>query len=274
MTRKHRGKIIVITGGSSGIGAAAARRLKEQGAHVVITGRSEKTKHIAREIGADYYLVDYTSFADVSRVAKALTDKYDRIDVLVNNAGAVLPERRLTQDGNEMTLQVNHLSGFLLTLLLRPTLEASNASVINTSSAAHAVGRLDFRDLQSERRYSPWLAYGTSKLMNILHAIEINRRFHGVHAVSFHPGSVATSFTREMHGFIRWIYESACDTSSLSRPSGVRTRWFGSHKERRAETGYPEGITSNGEQGDRAAASMPKPPQNFGTSRNNSWPLG
>lgn len=104
MAQKNSGKIIVITGGSSGIGAAAARRLTEQGAHVIITGRSAKTRRVAREIGADSYLVDYTSFEDVSRFAKALTEKYERIDALVNNAGAVFPERRLTQDGHEMGL--------------------------------------------------------------------------------------------------------------------------------------------------------------------------
>lgn len=201
-----KGKTVVITGGSSGIGAAAARALREKGATVAITGRSDETKRVADEIGADAFLVDFASFSDVRRFADELLTRYPRIDVLANNVGGVVATRRVTVDGNEQTLQVNHLSGFLLTQLLRQRLESSRATIINTSSGAHRIGRLDFSDLQSERKYSAARAYGSAKLMNILHAAEINRRFKDVHAASFHPGVVATGFAREGSGLVRLLY--------------------------------------------------------------------
>lgn len=201
------GKTIIITGGSSGIGAAAARTLRQQGAQVVITGRSGETKKLAEEIGCDYYLVDYTRFAEVRAFARDLLAKYPRIDVLVNNVGGIIADRRLTEDGHETTLQVNHLSGFLLTLLLQERLESSKAIVINTSSAANLMGRVKFDDLENKKNYKSMSAYGAAKLMNILHAMEISRRFKGVWAASFHPGVVGTGFAREGGGLIRWAYE-------------------------------------------------------------------
>ena len=202
------GKTIVITGGSSGIGAAAARAVRQMGARVVITGRSQRTRTLADEIGGDHYLVDYSRFSDVRGFAQALLERYHRIDVLVNNVGGVIARRRITPDGHEMTLQVNHLSGFLLTNLLRRRLEESNAVVINTSSAANRFGHIDFDDLERERHYGAFRAYGTAKLMNILHAIEISRRFEGVSAASFHPGNVATGFAREGSAIFKLIYET------------------------------------------------------------------
>lgn len=207
MTANLSGKTIIITGGSSGIGAAAARTLRHKGARVVITGRSDETKRLAEEIGCDYYLVDFTRLAEVRQLAQQLLDKYPRIDVLVNNVGGIIASRRLTEDGHETTLQVNHLSGFLLTLLLQERLEASKAIVINTSSMANTMGRVTFDDLQNEKKYKSMSAYGAAKLMNILHAQEISRRFKGVWAASFHPGVVETGFAREGSGFVKWAYE-------------------------------------------------------------------
>lgn len=201
-------KTIIITGGSSGIGAAAARVLREQGATVAITGRSPETLRLAQEIGADAFLADFAKLRDVRALAEQLLARYPRIDVLANNVGGLIATRQMTEDGHEKTLQVNHLGGFLLTLLLRERLEASHATVINTSSGAHRMGRIDFDDLESARGYSAWRAYGTAKLMNILHAAEINRRFEGVHGVSFHPGVVATGFAREGARMARLLYES------------------------------------------------------------------
>ncbi|MEO8379366.1 MAG: SDR family NAD(P)-dependent oxidoreductase [Acidobacteriota bacterium] len=199
---------VIITGGSSGIGAAAARALRERGANVAITGRSAETSLLAKEIGAEPFLVDFAKLSDVRALAQQLLDRYPRIDVLANNAGAVIATRQLTPDHHEKTLQVNHLGGFLLTSLLRERLEASQATVINTSSSAHRMGRVDFDDLENARRYDAWRAYGSAKLMNILHAAEINRRFRGVHGVSFHPGVVATGFAREGSRALRILYET------------------------------------------------------------------
>ncbi len=195
-------KVIVITGGSSGIGAAAARALRAQGATVAITGRSPETARLAAEIGCDHFLADFAKFSDVRALAAKLQAKYQRIDVLANNVGGVIDTRQLTEDGHEKTLQVNHLSGFLLTNLLRPRV------VINTSSGAHHLGRVDLDDLESARGYNAWRAYGAAKLMNILHAAEINRRLPGTRGVSFHPGVVATGFAREGSFLIRLFYNS------------------------------------------------------------------
>jgi len=130
-------RVIVITGASDGIGSAAARLLKGQGANVVIVGRSpEKTQNVAREIGVPYYLADFAKLEDVRTLATKLRAELPRIDVLVNNAGGVMGRRQLTVDGNELTTQVNHLAAFLLTNLLLETLVASKASVIATSSLA------------------------------------------------------------------------------------------------------------------------------------------
>lgn len=199
---------IVITGGSSGIGAAAARALRERGATVVITGRSPETLRLADEIGADAFLVDFAKLREVRALATHLLKNYRRIDVLANNVGGLIATRQVTEDGHEKTLQVNHLGGFLLALLLRERLEESGATVINTSSGAHRMGRIRFDDIESAHDYSAWRAYGSAKLMNILHASEINRRFRGVHGVSFHPGVVATGFAREGARAARILYES------------------------------------------------------------------
>lgn len=211
-------KTIIITGGSSGIGAAAARALRQQGATVAITGRSPETHRVAKEIGAEAYLVDFSRLADVRTVAARLLERYPRIDVLANNIGGVIATRQVTVDGHEKTLQVNHLGGFLLTELLRERLESSGGTVINTSSAAHRMGHLDFDDLENARRYSAWRAYGTAKLMNILHAAEINRRYRGVRAVSFHPGVVATGFAREGNRMVRILYETVVSRLFMITP--------------------------------------------------------
>lgn len=204
-----RGKVIIITGGSSGIGAAAARILRARGATVAITGRSEATRRLAAEIGADAFLADYARLADVRRLASELLERYETIDVLVNNAGGLMGDRRLTEDGNELTLQVNHLAGFLLTALLQERLDASHATILNTSSMGNRMGHVDLTDLQSERHYDAMRAYGTAKLMNILHAAELQRRYGpSVSAASFHPGVIATGFARQGKGLVRLLYET------------------------------------------------------------------
>jgi NAD(P)-dependent dehydrogenase (short-subunit alcohol dehydrogenase family) len=200
-------RTVVITGGSSGIGAAAARELRRRGVNVVITGRSDETARLAEEIGCDHFIADFSRLDDVRALARNLIAAYPRIDVLANNAGAVFATRQMTVDGHERTFQVNHLAPFLLTWLLRDRLADSNGYVVNTASGAHFMARFDFDDLENEHHYSAWRAYGTSKLMNILHATELNRRLQRVRGVSFHPGVVSTGFAREGSSLTRLLYQ-------------------------------------------------------------------
>lgn len=205
-------KVVVITGASDGIGAAGARALQARGHHVVLVGRSaEKTKLIASELKVPYYLADFADLDEVRSLAKQLKEEIPRIDVLANNAGGIMGSRRVTVDGNELTIQVNHLAPFLLTNLLLDTLIASKATVIATSSIANrAAGMLDLDDLSLEKGYSPQNAYGKAKLMNILFTKELHRRFHGdgINCAAFHPGIVRTSFAGEFKGPISFAYTS------------------------------------------------------------------
>ncbi|MEV7630748.1 SDR family NAD(P)-dependent oxidoreductase [Actinoplanes sp. NPDC089786] len=158
-------KTIVITGASNGIGAAAARRLTNAGHHVVIVGRSaQKTAAIAREIGADHHVADFSRLDDVRRLAAAVDARYAHVDVLANNAGAYFPEPTRTVDGFQATFQVNHLAPFLLTRLLMDKLITSRAAVIQTSSAGARMGRVDQDDFERDKNFNPRVAYATAKL--------------------------------------------------------------------------------------------------------------
>ena len=194
-------RTIIITGASDGIGAVAARQLRQNGHEVVVIGRSpEKTKTVARDIKAQWFTADFARLSDVRQLAETLDQQFPRIDVLANNAGGVFGDRAKTVDGFEKTIQINHLAPFLLTHLLMPKLNQSRATVIATSSSAARIsGRLDIDDLNQDRNYSPIRAYGTAKLANILFTKELPRRFHGagLSAAAFHPGNVATSFGSE-----------------------------------------------------------------------------
>jgi NAD(P)-dependent dehydrogenase (short-subunit alcohol dehydrogenase family) len=206
-------KIIVLTGASDGIGAAAARRLVADGHHVVLVGRSaEKTTALAREVRAEHFLADFTDLSEVRALATALQKAYPRIDVLANNAGGIFGDRARTPDGFEKTLQVNHLAPFLLTNLLMDTLIANHASVVNTSSVgARVFGRIDIDDLNNDKKYSPNKAYGDAKLANILFAKELDRRYSakGISAVAFHPGIVRTNFASDTTSVMRLVYRTA-----------------------------------------------------------------
>lgn len=205
-------KTIVITGSSDGIGAAAARQLKSNGHEVILVGRSkQKTEALSKELNAPYHLADFTKLRDVERLAEEL-QTYPTIDVLANNAGGIMGNRELTEDGFEKTFQVNHLASFLLTKRLLPKLIASNASVIQTSSeAANLFGKaFDINDLNNASNYSPTNAYGNGKLANIYFTWELQNRYgdQGISTVAFHPGVVRTSFASETNHFMRFMYHT------------------------------------------------------------------
>lgn len=218
-----RGKTVIITGANSGIGAAAARALVAAGANLVITGRSQAVAGLAAELGCDYALADFAELAQVKRLAGELTARYPIIDVLVNNAGAIQNSRQQTVDGFEQTFQVNYLASFLLTRLLQPQLEAHNSVVINTSSIANLRAAIDFDDLQAERSYNGFVAYGRSKLMNILHAQALAEHAPGLQAVAFHPGNVMTGFGREGNWVFKLLWQSPLRHLLLSPEDGADT---------------------------------------------------
>lgn len=215
-------RTIVITGASDGIGAAAARLLTDAGHRVVVVGRSpEKTAAVARELGAEHLVADYTRLSEVRDLAARLDETCARIDVLANNAGGILGDRSKTEDGFERTFQVNHLAPFLLTDLLLDKLLVSRATVIQTSSVgARLFGHLDLGDLDHDQDFTPHLAYGTAKLENILFTTELHRRYHerGLASVAFHPGGVATNFAAESTSFMRPLYQSRIGKLFMATP--------------------------------------------------------
>jgi NAD(P)-dependent dehydrogenase (short-subunit alcohol dehydrogenase family) len=194
------GKTVVVTGASSGIGAAAAVELAKRGATVVPVGRDAKRlAAVGRRVGSEPLRADFSSLSEVRRLAEELLARHERIDVLVNNAGLVAGRRGLTVDGYETTFAVNHLAPFLLTNLLLDRLKASApARVVTTSSDAHHSGRIDIDDLQGERKWSTWSAYANSKLANILFTRALARRLEGSGVVAncLHPGVIRTRLGR------------------------------------------------------------------------------
>lgn len=200
------GKVVLITGGTSGIGKATAKALAAMGAEVVVHGRNRKrgeqaAEEIRRESASDkvsLLLADLAVQDEVRRLAKEFEASHDRLDVLVNNAGLIADRRTETPDGIELTLAVNHLASFLLTNLLLDLLKKSAPSrIINVSSEAQRQAkRIDFDNLQGERRYGAFRIYGQSKLANVLFTYELAEWLHdtGVTAFAMHPGGVNTNF--------------------------------------------------------------------------------
>jgi NAD(P)-dependent dehydrogenase (short-subunit alcohol dehydrogenase family) len=204
------GKRVLLTGATAGIGLAAAEELAARGANLAIVARSEAkaaaaVARIEAAVGADtkvdVLIADLASQASVRELAAEVLDRYPRLDVLVNNAGAINFSRELTEDGIELTWAVNHLAPFLLTNLLFDRLKASApARIVTTASDAHKGARIPFDDLNAERSYGGlgFRRYGQTKLANILFTAELARRLEGsgVTANCFHPGVVATGFNR------------------------------------------------------------------------------
>ena len=172
--------LVLLTGATRGIGHAAAVQLAERGADLALAGRDPErvaeTAAVARKAGAEVseHVADLASLDEVRRLAAEIRERYERVDVLANNAGAMFTSRHVTADGYERTLALNHLAPFLLTNLLLDRLTESGGRVVTTASDAHKGGVLDLDDLQSERgRYQPGRTYATSKLCNVLFTREL-----------------------------------------------------------------------------------------------------
>ncbi len=255
------GKTVIITGGNSGIGKAAAVELARAGARVVITARSEERGtaalgDIRTASGSSDVELSVFDLADLSSVragAADLLERCPRIDVLCNNAGLILSERTLSADGYEATFAINHLGPFLLTDLLRQRLvDSAPSRIVNVASTAHNFARrgMVFDDLMAEGSYKQMEVYGRSKLANILFTTELARRLAGtgVTVNALHPGSVATGYARDgdTTGFLAWgikVYapfsltpEQGARTSvylcSSPEVEGVTGRYFAKCKEK------------------------------------------
>jgi retinol dehydrogenase 12 len=220
MSQNMHGKICLITGASLGIGRETALGLARRGAQVVIMGRNADRIHAAVEqIGRDagtervaFLLADLSSQAEVRRVAREFKDKYSRLHVLVNNAGAIFTRRETTTEGFERTWALNHLSYFLLTQELLELLKASApARIVNVASTMHTGGVIDFDDLQGEKSYGGIRAYSQSKLANVLFTYALARRLEGtgITANCLHPGGVATGFGQNTPGALKLLLRLA-----------------------------------------------------------------
>lgn len=261
------GKVCIVTGSNSGIGKETALALAEMGATVVMAVRdAEKGENARTEIleqtgntKTDLMICDLASLDSIRQFAKEFTQKYDRLDVLVNNAGCTIHKRQVTNDGFERTLAVNYLGPFLLTHELLPMLKSSAPSrVVNLTSGIHSSARVDFDDLQNERKYRAMNAYGAAKLMVVMYTYELARRLEGtgVSVNAVHPGFAATNLGsntgalrhRIMFKMVRPLQISAkkgAETSVYVATSpeleGVTGKYFAKSEERpSSELSYDE----------------------------------
>lgn len=250
------GQACLVTGASRGIGRVTAIELARLGADVLLVGRdAARCEAVAAEARAtagggqvSVHLADLSSMQEVRRLAAEIRAARPKLDVLINNAGAIFERRETTADGHEATFALNHLAYFLLTWELRDLLTASApARIINVASRAHRDGKLTFDDLMATRRYSPWKAYATSKLANVVFTRELARRLAGtgVTANSLHPGFVATNFGHDRSRIITWLLrlarpmmigeaEGAATTLYLAtspQVAGVTGRYFANSRE-------------------------------------------
>ena len=228
-----RGKTVVITGGTSGIGQVAAEKLASMGARLVLVARDKARGEAAlvrlRERGPGtahgIHYGDLSRISEMKRVASEIAAAEPKIDVLINNAGALFNSRQTTSDGLEMTFALNHMSYYVMTHFLRGSLVAgAPARVVNTSSDAHKGNTLDFNDLQSSNGYRGFKVYGRSKLCNILYTSELARRWAGtgVTANCLHPGFVDTRFGDKSGGMFGVVIKVA-KLFAISQEKGAET---------------------------------------------------
>jgi NAD(P)-dependent dehydrogenase (short-subunit alcohol dehydrogenase family) len=229
-----KGKICVITGATSGIGLVAAERLAAMGATLLLVGRDTRRgdaalariKARAPDAEARILYGELSRLSEMSRLGDEIAAAVPRIDVLINNAGAMFNKRTVTEDGLERTFAVNHMAYYVLTNKLRDRLLAAAPSrVVNTASDAHRRQTLDFTDLQCEHNYRGLTAYGRSKLANILFTRELARRLTGtgVTANCHHPGFVATRIADNNRGLFRLGVGIAKRLYAISEDKGAET---------------------------------------------------
>lgn len=228
-----QGKTIVVTGGTSGIGEVAAVTLAGMGARIILVARNKRRgeatlarlEQQAPGLGHQIRYADLAQLAEMKRVAAEIAAAEPRIDILINNAGAMFANRQVTKDGFEKTFATDHLSYFVLTAGLRQRLlAAAPARIINTASHAHKTAQFDIGDLQTTKNYTSFQAYSLAKLANILFTRELARRVEGtgVTVNCLHPGFVATRFGDEAGGLIGHVIGLA-KVLAISPEEGAKT---------------------------------------------------
>jgi retinol dehydrogenase-12 len=228
-----QGKVVVMTGATSGIGQVAAEKLAAMGACIVQVARSReraeaalaRLREIAPRAAHTVHYADLSRIAEMQRVASAIAQAEPRIDVLINNAGALFNTRQVTADGLELTFATNHMAYFLFTRGLRERLLASApARIVSTASDAHDGNQIDFDDLQAAKGFRGFKIYGRSKLCNILFTRELARRLAGtgITANCLHPGFVSTRFGNESGGAFSYIVRIA-KNFAISPEKGAAT---------------------------------------------------
>lgn len=229
-----KGRDIVVTGATDGIGKVTARELAKMGANVTIVARNPaKGERVVKDLrsaaghdGVHFVAGDLSSMAGVRGAAEILKGRLKKIDVLVNNAGAAFLKRETTADGFEKTFALNHLGYFLMTAQLLDLVKASGAGrIVNVASAAHQGAKLDLADLQNANKFSGWRAYQQSKLANIYFTYELARRLQGspVTANCLHPGFVASRFGDDFKGIVGTLFGFAKSFAAISEEEGAKT---------------------------------------------------
>jgi NAD(P)-dependent dehydrogenase (short-subunit alcohol dehydrogenase family) len=224
------GKICVVTGANTGIGKEAALGLAKLGATVVMVCRDlergeaarRDIKQKSRNDRVELMICDFSSQNSIRQLAEDFKQRHDRLDVLVNNAGVVLRERSMTEDGLESTFAINHLGYFLVTNLLLDVLQKSAPSrIVNVASTAHKYGKLDINAWVTGRDYSTFGAYANSKLANVLFTYELARRLEGTGVTTncLHPGGVGTNLFRGLPKFMQALIKLV----TISPERGART---------------------------------------------------
>ena len=215
-----KGKTVVITGGNSGIGRVTATEIAKMGAQVVLVCRNEtKAKAVQEDINAltglnncDLFICDFSSHASIKKFAKEFRMKYNHIDVLINNAGAIIGERQTNDEGLEMMFATNHLGYFLVTHYLLDLLKAADKErIINVASLAHRFGGMRWNDLQAEQFFNSWLQYGHTKLMNILFNKKLSKNLKNNTNITvncLHPGNINSNFGRSGNPLMKVLMEN------------------------------------------------------------------
>lgn len=237
----QRGRVALVTGGTGGLGYVTARELARAGAEVLLAGRDKdrgeeavtRVREAAPEARLRWLPLDLADLGSVRECAAEFAGRYEGLDLLVNNAGVMALPYRRTADGFEMQLGTNHLGHFALTGLLLPSLSRRpDPAVVTVSSNLHRRGKIDFADLQGERRYGRWMAYSQSKLANLLFAYELARRAEAagspLRSIAAHPGYAATN--------LQLAGPRMAGSGTMERTSRVMNHLFAQDAERGARS--------------------------------------